>query len=265
MRLGLNLATIMSTPLPAALEAAGSAGFTLVELRAPAMAALFTETTPAALASRIAAAGLQTLSVNSVEGFDLPGPTAGESFRRQAEWAAALGCPHVIVVPARSAEAAARPDRLQRASEALARLDPLARAAGVRMGVEFLGFADSTVRSPAEAEQVAAASEHADLVVDTFHLGLSGGGLGGSAAGRLAIVHLADLRPGVEPSQAVDADRCLPGEGSLAIAATLAGLAGAGWDGPASVELFDPGLWSLDPFAVAARARAAAAAVLPAR
>ncbi len=261
MRLGLNLATIMTTPLPAALEAARAAGFALVELRAPALAGL----QPAEVAARMAGAGLQALSVNAVEGFDAPGSGAEEEFRRQAQWAAALGGAQVLVVPVRAAAAAERTDRLQRAAEAVARLEPVARAAGVRMAVEFLGFADSTVRSLAEAAQVAAASPLADLVLDTFHLGLQGGPLPGAPAGRLAIVHLADLRAGVQRGRATDADRCLPGEGSLGIAATLARLAAAGYDGPASVELFDPVLWGQDPLAVAARAFAAADAALPVR
>jgi 2-keto-myo-inositol isomerase len=259
LEIGLNLATIMTTPLETALEAAGRAGFRLVELRAPAVAAHLESHSTGELAARIAAAGLRTLSLNSVEGFDLPG--AKEAFRQQAEWAAAVGCPHVIVVPARSAMAAGHADRLRRAAEAVARLDPLAKEAGVRMAVEFLGFADSTIRTLAEAAEVAAASPRADLVIDTFHLGAAP--VRGEPVDRLAIVHLADLRPGAHPEAAADADRCLPGEGTLGMARTLADLAASGFDGPVSVELFSPELWRDDPFVVAARAHAAAAAILP--
>jgi sugar phosphate isomerase/epimerase len=263
MRLGLNLATIMTTPLPAALDAAGRAGFTLVELRSPAVAAYLQRATPARLASRMAEAGLAPLSLNAVEGFDLPGGRAEEDLRRQADWAAALGCPHVVVVPSRSPDGHG-PDRLRRAADALARLHDIARGFGVRLAVEFLGFADSTVGTLEEAARVAEVSDQADLVLDTFHLGLRHGTVRGAAAvGRLGIVHLADLRAGVAPARAADADRCLPGQGSLGIAATLAELAAAGYDGPASVELFAPDLWGQDPVLVAARARAAALAVLP--
>ena len=65
-------------------------------------------------------------------------------------------------------------------------------------------------------------------------------------------MHLNDA-PAKPPRQIEDADRLLPGEGVIKLVELIASLKTRGYDGPWSLETFNPGYWGQDVEAVAQR------------
>ena len=78
---------------------------------------------------------------------------------------------------------------------------------------------------------------------------------------KLFILHLNDVEE--RPLESIeDAHRLLPGEGVIPLAGILEHLAGTGFDGLCSIELFRPEYWERDPLELAKASRAAAQKVL---
>lgn len=219
VRIACNGSTLGAMPLDAELAAAAAAGFELVELRAPKLAAA---RDPAALLRRH---GLEAWSVNSLE-------RAGEhdlleEARRQAGWAAACGAPYVVCVPG------SRRDGLE---DAVAKLAAVCAQEGAQLAFEFMGFEWSAVRTVREALLV----HGGPVVIDTFHWALGDGDLDALRAcdpKRIAVVHVNDA-PSTDLARLGDADRVLPGRGVLDLGGFFGALREIGYDGVYSVEVF---------------------------
>jgi len=69
-------------------------------------------------------------------------------------------------------------------------------------------------------------------------------------------VHLNDA-PDKPLRQIEDEDRVLPGEGVIQLKTLLAGLRDRAYDGPWSLETFNPSYWKQDPEDIARRGHAA--------
>jgi sugar phosphate isomerase/epimerase len=220
MRIALNGSSLGEIPLDQELAEAAAAGFDLVELRAPKMAAA-ADRAPGLLRRH----QLKAWSVNSLEG-------AGErelnaAARQQAGWAAACGAPYVICVPGR---------RRQGLEEAVAGLAATCRAAGAQLAFEFMGFEWSAVRTLRDALSVHAGP----VVIDTFHWALGDGDLEVLRAcdpARIAVVHVNDA-PSADLAALGDTDRVLPGRGVLDLSGFYETLSAIGYDGVYSLEVF---------------------------
>ena len=77
------------------------------------------------------------------------------------------------------------------------------------------------------------------------------------------MVHLNDA-PAKPPREIEDADRLLPGRGVIRLAELIGTLRAAGYDGPWSLETFNPEYWARPAEEVASEGRAALARVLDA-
>jgi sugar phosphate isomerase/epimerase len=101
-------------------------------------------------------------------------------------------------------------------------------------------------------------------VLDSCHWHASGGGpLEGFPVDRLAMVHLNDA-PAKAPREIEDRDRLLPTLGVIRLRELVDQLARRGYDGPWSLETFNPSYWTQDPADVAHRGRALMEQVLAA-
>ena len=106
------------------------------------------------------------------------------------------------------------------------------------------------------------------LLLDTCHLYASGGTHEQIACidrGLVEFVQISDIPAGIDPPVMRDSLRCPPGEGGLDFRALLASLAATGYAGPASIELFSPAIWNLDPDEAARTLFAAAISALGAK
>jgi sugar phosphate isomerase/epimerase len=121
--------------------------------------------------------------------------------------------------------------------------------------VEIWGFSRN-LRLLGEAALVAIESGHplACILPDVFHLYKGGSAFGGVkllGAAAIHVIHVNDY-PGQPPRETItDADRVYPGDGVAPLAALFRDLAGFGFRGALSLELFNREYWKQDPLTVA--------------
>lgn len=257
---GLNGSTTQPLDQETEIRLVAEAGFDLIEFRAPKIEAWLRKGSLGELKRLLDDSGLRPLSVNSLEQTDTR-PEAGvrAECERLADWAAALGCPYLVAVPgftdARAHEAEVTEETVAKVAERLAPLAEICGERGVRLGFEFLGFANCTVNRLATARQIveAVASDHIGLVLDTCHFYLGGEPvelLRELAPGELLILHVNDVedRPREELQ---DPHRLLPGrgpgQGIVPLGEYWKSLREAGAIDHASLELFRPEYWQRDP------------------
>lgn len=271
-RLGLNGATLGRTGLLDDLRAAREAGYGALEIRdAKLEAYLSGGGTMSSLRDAFERTGVEPLSINALE---RAAPVSAEGreqvlarCRTLCKWAAELGSPYVIAVPALG-RLRATPFRQGEIVAVLRDLAGVARNAGVRLGFEFIGTANSAVRTLAETRSIVEAleDETVGLVIDAFHFYTGGSTLDmlkGLDPRRLFIVHLDDAEDGPR-ERLTDANRLLPGDGVIPLRELVSDLEALGYRGVYSIELFRPEYWQWDPARLARTAREKMEALLKA-
>jgi 2-keto-myo-inositol isomerase len=258
----LNGATIMTTPTQLQLQIARGAGFSGIEARAERLLA---DAAEVAATSRAARPG-EVWSLNGVRiGLLADGGLERETLQAdldaRLEICRAIGAVYLLAVPPRVAglgEAAA----LSGIREGLVLVRDRAAAHGVKVAFEFLGFFDCPIGTPQAAGAAVKDLEDVDLVLDSCHWHASGGGsLDPLPVERVAMVHLNDA-PAKPPREIEDADRVLPGEGVIRLPELLDVLRSRDYQGPWSLETFNPRYWEEDPVSVTRRGWAALERVL---
>jgi 2-keto-myo-inositol isomerase len=252
----LNGATIMTTPTDRHLEIARATGYDGVEVRAERLLRDREEV-------RHAAESVRPGEVWSLNGIQVKVSRDG-SLRRdllddelppRLDVCRRLGATYLLVVPPRmagvdvDAAIAGVRDGVARTRDALAPDD-------IGVAFEFLGFGDCPIDTPELAGRVVDELDGVDLVLDSCHWHASGSGpLDAFPTDRLAMVHLNDA-PAKPPREVEDADRLLPGDGVIRLPDLIAALRERGFDGPWSLETFNPEYWERDPMEVAREGRA---------
>lgn len=256
-KFGLNGATTQPLDQATEIRLAGAAGFDLIEFRAPKLEAFLRSGSLAELKALLGAARLEPLSINAIEQVNTR-PASGaaaldEECERLAGWAAALGCPTLVVVPGFLREPEPKREIVARAADTLAPLAERAAAHGVRLGFEFLGFGNCTVNRLATAREIVRRlmSPHVGLVIDTFHFYLGGEPvelLRELEPGELLVFHVNDAEPQPRSFGALaDRHRLLPGRGVIPLREIWSALQERKLIDHASLELFRPEYWEQPP------------------
>ncbi|MCI0372092.1 MAG: sugar phosphate isomerase/epimerase, partial [candidate division NC10 bacterium] len=191
-----------------------------------------------------------------------------QDFTRLCRVASVLGGATVIAVPSPKPRGMTRPAMEAESVRVLRALGGIAARHGVRVALEFLGFADCSVNTLEACWRVVKRVNRPNvgLVLDTFHFYAGNSSLRSVAAldpRKLFMVHLNDVMPGPR-ARLHDARRLYPGDGVLPLASILRALRAVGYAGPFSVEIFQPRYWRQDPMQVAATAYRKARAALEA-
>ncbi len=253
----LNGATIMRTPTERHVEIAREAGYVGVEVRAERLLGAPDEL-------RAAAAVVRPGEVWSLNGIQLQLLEDGrlDRGRLDAELPPRLaicrdlGAAYLLVVPPRTAGVEAG-QAIAAMRDGLAVIRDRAGEIGIRAAFEFLGFGDCPIDTPALAAEVVVGVPGIDLVLDSCHWHASGAApLGEFPVEKLAMVHLNDA-PAKPPRDIEDGDRVLPFRGVIALSSLVAQLRERGYDGPWSLETFNPAYWERDPLEVALEGREA--------
>ncbi|MBU0493754.1 MAG: sugar phosphate isomerase/epimerase [Chloroflexi bacterium] len=266
MLLALSGATIMHTPMPADIAAAGAAGFRAFEIAASKLDTYLQEHTIEELHAAFEAQGIQPIAIGAVMGVTFRPPNEYVDVQARlcqlAKAAAALGCRDVVVTPG---PAPADTSWAEVRAETVRVLQDLGSIAGrhdVRVGFEFLGYPGSSVRTLAQGWEVVkqAGRGNVGLVLDVSQFYIGGSDLKGMLdvpQEGIDLVHLCDVED--RPRETLKAaHRLLPGEGVLPLDDILIRLRHIGYDKPCTVELFRPAYWERDPVELARAAREAA-------
>jgi 2-keto-myo-inositol isomerase len=270
MRLALNGATTMKADLLEDVRVASAAGFDCLEIWAAKLRKFLKTGTTAKLKARLAEAGLEPYSINSIEHITFKTGEAHARLLQECEElcriASELGCPYVVVVPSPLPNDAAWPDVIEESVRVLTELGRIAERRGVALAFEFLGQPGCSVQTLAEADEIVkrVARPGVGLVLDSFHFYAGGSELSSIDeldAERLFIFHINDAEDHPR-EQLEDRHRLLPGQGVLPLREIIGGLRRIGYDRVTSVEIFRPEYWERDPQELAREAHAATRRVL---
>jgi 2-keto-myo-inositol isomerase len=268
MKLALNGATIMRSPLERDVEVAAACGYQALEVWAGKLDAFLTTRTLHELRDALRAAGVEPWCINSIE--NITGLDASarlelmEEVRRLSGVARAIGAPSIVVVPGTHVGAF---DRAAQIEDAVSVLRQMADASdGIALAFEFLGKPRCAVPTLDMAIEIVERIGRDDvgLVIDTFHFYAGGSTIEDVArvpADRLLVVHLNGCED-LPKAELTDGHRLYPGEGAIPIVEILDTIRRIGFDGTFSIEIFREEYWDQDSILVARTAREKAATVL---
>ena len=271
MKLGLNGATTMRADLATDIRAAKAAGFEYLESWASKLRDFLANNSTTELKELFTKHGIQPLSINSIEHITFRDPTTYASILEQCKElsviAAGIECPYIVVVPGRIPEGGVtRFEVIEESVRVLNELCDIAEHSGVALAFEFLGQTDCSVQTLDLAHEIVRTTnrKNLSLVIDSFHFFAGGSSIEMIEAldpRLLAVFHINDAedRPRHELN---DSHRLLPGLGILPLRAMIGAFRRIGYDRVASVEIFRPRYWELEPVELAQEAHEATLQVL---
>jgi 2-keto-myo-inositol isomerase len=270
MKLALNGATTMHADLETDIQAAGEAGFELVEIWASKLRRYLEAHSIDELRILLTSNNVEAYSINSIEhitfrtneDYDLIKAECGElsAVARQ------IACPYLVVVPGKLPDGATEAETVAESVRVLNELADISESYGVSLAFEFLGQTDCSVQTLDLAKKIIDQVDRnsVGLVIDSFHFyagNSSFAAVDDLDHRKLFIFHINDAED-LPKEQLTDAQRLYPGTGILPLAELKRHFDKIGYDRVASIEIFRPEYWERDPFEVAKEAKAAAEKVL---
>ena len=271
MKLALNGATTMRADLLTDIKAAQAAGFDYLEIWASKLRDFLKHNTTADLNQHFIDHHIQPLSINSIEHITFRDTEAYASIKQQCQElssiAAQINCPFIVVVPGKIPPAGTnRTKVIEESVRVLNELCDIAAGYGVALAFEFLGQTDCSVQTLGLADEIVqtAKRQNLGLVIDSFHFYAGGSTFQMIEAldpNLLYVFHVNDAedRPREELK---DSHRLLPGLGILPLRRMIDAFGRIGYDRVASVEIFRPEYWEMDPFELAQQAKHATEQIL---
>lgn len=271
MKLAFNGATTMRANLETDLKAAHLAGFDFVEIWAPKLLSFLKRSSIASLRQLFVDYELKPLSINSIEHITFRDKDSYDSIKQECQELCSIAhdllCPYIVAVPGRLPRpAVSRAEVIDESVRVLNELGEIAAAHDTSLAFEFLGQADCSVQTLDLASEIVTTlgRENVGLVIDSFHFYA-----GGSTSNmidtinprQLFIFHINDAEQ-LPLEELKDCHRLLPGLGILPLKEIIAAFRRIGYDGVASVEIFRPEYWDMDPIRLAHEAKAAMDRVL---
>ncbi|MBI3963084.1 MAG: sugar phosphate isomerase/epimerase [Deinococcus sp.] len=260
MKLGLNGATTMRADLATDARVAAAAGFDLLEIWAAKLDEYLKAHTLADAKKLLERHRLQPLAINSVENINYGADSNQVKARTKqlCEYAQALGCPYVIIVPGPRPKGASDATVKADTVKVLKALAALAQPTGVKLAFEMIGEVGRSVSKLGQALDIVREAQlsNVGLVLDCFHFYAGGSPLADIARlkpDELYVLHLDDCE-NLPKEQLTDAHRLFPGLGVIPLQDILGGLKQIGFTKLASVELFRPEYWGWDPMKTAQEA-----------
>ena len=261
----------MKADLPTDIRAASAAGFDFVEIWAAKLRTYLRTNLVSDLRRLFDDAGVEPLSINSIEHITFRTPDEYKQIQNQCEElssvASQLRCPYLVVVPGKLPSPAPTYGLIiDESVRVLRELAAIAQRHDVALGFEFLGQTDCSVQTLGLANEIVerVAKPNVGLVIDSFHFYA-----GGSTVemikqldpDRLFIFHINDAED-LPREELHDSKRLLPGLGILPLREMMQAFKSIAYDRVTSVEIFRPEYWERDPFEISREAFTATKNVL---
>lgn len=260
MKLAVNQATLMKTPMDVFLKAISDAGFTGVELRRDQTFEFLKKNSIADLKRLLKDNNLECISFNAVELFSLCSEDEFQSILLYTERLMEIGnqieCGMIITVPSFVPETPLSEDIIvSKTEDRLKILADLASIHEFKLGFEPLGFPNCSVRKLDMALKIIESEglPKMGLVIDTFHFFVGEhaiGELDSVELEKLWLIHINDsIKRPINELQ--DSHRVLPGQGFFSLDLFIQKLKQIGYDKWISLELFNEKLWQEEPYRIA--------------
>lgn len=270
MQLGFHGATTMTSTLETDIAVAAGAGWDALEVWAEKVDTYLQVHSLDELVNLFKSHHIQPLALDAIVFIAFRGEEYTQvqaSCRHLSRIAKAIGCPTIVVV------ASPLPERtlawsavVEEYVSVLRDLGAIAAQDGIRLSFEFLGFGWCSVRTPRAAWEIVQKVDRPNIgmTIDAAHF-YAGGGLLSELealdAKKIYAFHLNDLQD--LPKEAItDEARIMPGDGVIPLGEICARLKQIGYNGHASVELFNQDYWSQDALSVSKKAREKATQIL---
>jgi len=266
MKLALNGATTMRADLETDINAAGAAGYDLVELWASKLRNYLQSHNIGELKTLLTSNNVEAYSINSIEHITFRSREDYELIKAEcgelSAIAGEIACPYIVVVPGKLPQDASEAEIVAESVRVLHELADISEPYGVGLAFEFLGQTDCSVQTLDLAKKIVDKVDRnsVGLVIDSFHFYAGNSSFEAIDAlnpSKLFIFHINDAED-LPKEQLTDAQRLYPGTGILPLAEIKSHFDKIGYDRMASIEIFRPEYWDQDPFEVAKQAKAAA-------
>jgi len=265
----ISQATTMAAPLAEELKQIGAGGFAHVEVWLPKVEE-FLKAEPVTTVQKIMGdQGLKAVAGSFQGGLLRPPSEARKAhedhFKRRLDLSGALKIPVLTIACEADEETASL--GLGPILEGLVRASQWSEAYGVQLALEFSARHRLINNLETAAFLVKQANQpNLGISLDLFHFWTGPSKEADLALARevpILLVQISDLA-GTLREMATDSQRILPGDGDIPLGPLLTRLAHFGYQGPVSVELFNPRIWSIKPSQVAEVAYSALKRLLPA-
>lgn len=260
MKLAINQATLMKTPMDSFLDAISAAGFEGVELRRDETFLYLKNHTIENLNQLLIKNNLACITFNAVELFSLCSVKEFENILEYTERLMGIGnligCDTIITVPSFLDDPSMSDHEIIRHTvERLKSLANLAEKYDFKLGFEPLGFPDCSVRKLDMALKILANKELPEmgLIIDTFHYFVGEHSIQELDTIEIQKLWLIHINDAIEKpfKELQDSNRVLPCQGFFNLEGFLNKLKSIGYDKWISLELFNEQLWYKNPYEVA--------------
>lgn len=255
MKLCFNQATTMKhSTLEQDLALCEKHGYDLIEIRLDKLEGYLTRHRVADLAAFFRNNRLKPYGFNALECVTfLSDAELGVHLDRVSaigEIGQAIGCSCVVVVPSFDVVGATVDAIRDESVRVLHRLADVGEPYGLRMAYEFIGYPNCTVNTFGQAYDIvrAVARDSVGVVLDCFHFHAMNScfeDLEGIDPEKLFAFHVDDSEA-LPPGALRDSNRVWPGEGAVDLDRIVGILKRKGYDGMASLELFNPSYWEME-------------------
>jgi len=196
---------------------------------------------------------IKPYALNVLEYFNLKTPEefkdVEKEFTRMCEIADGIGCGIIILVPSRKNREMTLKEIKDDSVHCIKRLLEIIDSGkySIKLSYEFLGFSEFSVNNFAQCYEIVNEldDKRIGITLDCFHFYGSGSkilDLKGADGKKIFVFHVNDSKD--KPlSNLTDADRVWPGDGVIPFNEILPALKEIGFDGVASIELFNPDYW----------------------
>ncbi|MCC8179411.1 MAG: sugar phosphate isomerase/epimerase [Planctomycetes bacterium] len=247
MILGINGATTEKCSLEDDIRIAGKCGYEVVEIRMDKMEAYLKNHSYEDLMQLMRYCGVRPWTINAI-GMSTMQEADGEArvmkeTEQFAEFAAAIGCPWIVACPGGKDVKTSWDEIITKSAKSFGKQADIAWKRKINLSFEFLGFGWASVQTVSEAWAVVKEANRGNtgITIDTAHFYSGSSTLAEISAlprHALAVFHMNDLvdKPKVEIG---DYDRIMPGDGVIPLADICTEVKRIGFDGVASIEIFN--------------------------
>ncbi len=202
-----------------------------------------------------ASSRIKPYSLNALEFFNLKNAKefekVKEEFTKMCDIASELECSSIIVVPSPKPEQTSNDEIKKDSIDKLNILADIGSDYGIKLAYEYLGFKETSVNSFSQCYEIIEQldRDNVGIVMDCFHFYAGGSNiedLKRADADKIFVFHLDDCKD-LALDQLQDSDRVWPGDGVIPLDMIFDAFKEIGFNGVATIELFNPEYWTWEP------------------
>ena len=198
---------------------------------------------------------IKPYALNALEFFNLKSDEEFEDvktkFTRMCEIASIIDCNNIIIVPSPRIKGISEGHIKEDSIKVTNILADIGESYNINLAYEYLGFEETSVNSFAQCYEIIKDidRDNVGIVMDCFHFYASDSkieDLYEANPKKIFIFHINDSRD-LPLNQLQDSDRVWPGDGVIPLDKIFHAFKKIGFDGVATIELFNPEYWKWDP------------------